>query len=195
MSGNVTVKAGRDFDAPWLVVEAPEGDLMTPGQQVEHQRDYILAAFGMDPDDPGIVDLTLAEVVAQASVHFQGVWIKAKEPVAADPTPAAKPPAKRAAAKKAEPKTPIPKAEEAPEVDQTVEQAAEVVKATLPAEEVKPEPPAAEPPPEHPHQDALNAIAAASTKADLKRIFVQFKPAMKDDVLDALQARSKGLAA
>lgn len=191
MSGSITIKGGGGYDAPWIVAEAPEG--VAPDQQVAHQRAYILAAFGMDPQDPDIVNLTLGEVVAQAGFHFQGIVSRSggnrrnqgrgrsanlgDESTAPTPAQETQEPAQEPAA--------APATEsKAPEPEAVHEAAVEAATEGLPAEVV-------EDTKVHPHQDVLDEIAQATTKKELKLIYGGNKEAMQDPtVLDALQARS-----
>lgn len=207
---NVTIKGGASFDAPWIVVGTDSGDLSDAASQVAGQRAYILAAFGMDPEDPEIKDLSLAEIVAQASVHFQGVWAaaqglgegSARASVGGGPKArSGAPKARTTASKKAEAKvTDLPPRDETADVFDGGDAVAE----TKP----EPEAPAAEAaePEAHEHQavldeippafaDVLVEIAEATTKRDLQKIFKANPEAMRDNtVLDALKARTGAVA-
>ena len=143
-SPSSTLKLGKDYDAPWVVVTG------TP----EEQADHLVKYFGIEATDqtPFEIFLLAAEIAQSAWSSFKGLGARPMSKAASE----------------------APVASQGGSTDDAWSRTEK---------------------PAHKHQLVLDLIASASTKEDLRDIYVDHPEAMTDEsVVTVLQARSAEVA-
>lgn len=180
--------------SPWLVVPDGHDEFdQNPESLARWQKDYLLEAFGVDPDSD-LAKKTLAQVFLILAKEFTQMelvvdrfgTVPAPEGDAATEAPEAP-----VAAAKPAPRPRTRKAAVAPQqAAEAQPEGATDWPAVPDANTDKPQDIA----PAHPYQDVLDQIEAASAKPALKTIFEANKAAFADSsVMAALQAKATSL--